>query len=88
MPTTHTVTTTIVEFTREEADALIAAHLGSLSPQGAAFERGRISFGIDQKTLAADLGQVIPNLPPQFSVSQVANNPAVALRVTFITSTG
>lgn len=85
MPTTRTISTTVVEFTREEADKLIVSHLSSLSPSGAAFERGRISFELNQQAIAAGLAEVIPNLPQQFSVSQVQNNPAVALRVTFAT---
>jgi hypothetical protein len=85
MPTTRTVSTTIVEFTKDEADKIIADHLSALTPSGAQFERDRISFQLNKTAIAGALAAVIPGLPAQFNVQQVSGNPNVALRVTFPT---
>lgn len=85
MPTTRVVSTTIVEFTKEEADAIITTHLSALSPHGAQLNGSRISFNLNQPEIASALAAVIPGLPAHFTINQVANNPNVALRVSFLT---
>jgi len=85
MPNTRVISTTVVEFTKDEADKLIAEHMPALSPDEATLSGGKLTFSLNQQAIAKVLAEMIPGLPAKFSIAQVNGNPKIALRVTFLT---
>jgi hypothetical protein len=83
MPTVTTRTVTMVEFTHTEAQALIAAHLEQLPPSTASLSGGQLSFTVSKELQRQVLATAVPNLPANFNVADVRNDPNVALRVTW-----